>query len=313
VRVLWLGAGASVEGGYPLAGSLLQTLEREATEPVVEESVRTAWQRFAAFREQAEGTERTLLSSSNPEVVLSVPDLLEAARSADNDRIASTLLSPAVRALRDRRAGRPVEQRASQITPFDLEREYNRPERTRLDEAVRARNALLHVLDDFFARRHYDDGTSEGYARRAYLRRELNQLNAGDIVITTNWDTTIERTLLEQGKWVPTDGYGFTAALTCVPPIFRLAGKKPIATSLQRWPRWSPKRSTIRVLKIHGSFGWRTSMTLGTSVVYPAKIYMEHDRFLSVMPLVRPAAAASPSAHDLRLLWDKAAGEFYNA
>lgn len=59
-------------------------------------------------------------------------------------------------------------------------------------------------------------------------------------MITLNWDTTIERTLLEDGRWTPRDGYGFKKNLD-------QSRKGKIAAC------------EITVLKLHGSVGWHRS------------------------------------------------------
>ena len=41
----------------------------------------------------------------------------------------------------------------------------------------------------------------------------LSELNVGDRVVTLNWDTTVERTLAELGRWNPTTGYGIEKPL----------------------------------------------------------------------------------------------------
>src|SRR4051812_15187586 len=98
MKVLWLGAGASVSAGYPTAQELLAALElmvQRGSDVFTEE----AWRRFVAFRESATGVDRTILMSRNPEVVLSLPDLWDAALEADNRAIEADT-SIAIRKLR---------------------------------------------------------------------------------------------------------------------------------------------------------------------------------------------------------------------
>ena len=312
MRVLWIGAGASIPAGYPSALALLGRLEEAATTGVVEEGVRKAWRRFADFRDSATGIERTLLFSPNPEVVLSLPDLLEAARLADDERIESEILRPTMHALRASTAGQAKDYATAAIAGERIEREYNREERLRLEQGRKARDALLHVLNDFFATRHYEDHTPAGYKRRDYLRRELAELREGDVVITTNWDTMIERTLLEEARWSPFDGYGFESRLTPIPPEVReIVSHGHDWPDLPMLPTWASKTSRVQVLKIHGSFGWRVPMTFGPKVEAPGRVYLDHAELLQLMPLLRPGSAASPQQGDLCLLWDEAEPSSY--
>jgi hypothetical protein len=313
VKVLWIGAGGAIKAGYPSAIDLLPRIEEVATAAVVEEGVRAAWQRFATFRNDATGTERTLLWSANPEVVLSVPDLLEAARDADDARIESTLVLPAVLALTEAR-GRGSAAPETAVQPHEaIEMEYERAERRRLSEAPHARDALLQVLDYFFGLRHHEDSVAAGYERRSYLRRELADLEDGDVVITTNWDTTLERTLLEEGRWSPADGYGFPVRLSPVPPDIRSLVADGRWPSPPTWPAWAPVRSSVRVLKIHGSYGWRIKGVFGPRVDSPGRVHLDHATLLSEMPMVRPGSGPTPQFTDMCLVWDEAQPEFYDA
>jgi hypothetical protein len=95
-------------------------------------------------------------------------------------------------------------------------------------------------LEEFFDVKHNDDRTPDGHKRRDYLRGFLKAVSTGDVVITLNWDTTAERTLAELGRWNPTTGYGFPKPL-----IGSSVGSRPVLLD-----------SPVRVLKLHGSFGW---------------------------------------------------------
>ena len=81
-----------------------------------------------------------------------------------------------------------------------------------LYDADTARYRLLDCLIAYFEWKHYE-GAETPAAQREYLRRKLDELRPGDVVITTNWDTNCERTLFESGVWSPRDGYGFTRYL----------------------------------------------------------------------------------------------------
>jgi hypothetical protein len=81
MRVLLFGAGSSMRAGYPLASELISATE-EFVHSEREVMRRTYWNRWDSWRRNAEGIVKELLYSSNPEVVLSVPDLYEAALQA---------------------------------------------------------------------------------------------------------------------------------------------------------------------------------------------------------------------------------------
>jgi hypothetical protein len=113
-----------------------------------------------------------------------------------------------------------------------------------------ARVSFLRCLEHYFQMKHLED--SKSHWRRDYLRPVLAELCRGDVVITLNWDTTIERTLYEDGHWTrwnPVTGYGFRRELyrglddSGITPHGTLPAELDVA-------------SKIQVLKLHGSVGW---------------------------------------------------------
>lgn len=113
-----------------------------------------------------------------------------------------------------------------------------------------ARDSLLRCLEYFFQVKHADDSNNQW--RRDYLRPVLADLRSGDAVITFNWDTTIERTLYEDGgwaRWNPVTGYGFRKELC---PGLDNSGVTPPGPL----PGGLDVASEIQVLKLHGSVGW---------------------------------------------------------
>ena len=67
-------------------------------------------------------------------------------------------------------------------------------------------------------------------------------------MITFNYDASLERVLLEQSKWNPSDGYGLGA----IRLVLRESG-----------PRYLPSEpSTVPIFHLHGSFGWCTNFSL---------------------------------------------------
>ena len=229
MRVLFLGAGASKCAGYPLANELMPAIREEAEKtPLV--NLKSAWQVWAEFLQHQKGALALLLKNPNPEVVLSAVDLCELAR--------------------DKR-GAFKEKYADQAWSLVLSdgtvpnHWWRSAGHKSLFEAGGARNRFVDCLVWFFTFKHQDDSRDENRSRRGYLRDLLLELRKGDVVITLNWDTTVERFLEELGRWNPLRGYGFEKTL-------RVGGRdvsKPL-------PRDFPKDSEILVLKPHGSYGW---------------------------------------------------------
>ncbi len=230
MRVLIFGAGASQPAGYPLARGLLDEVEREAghTSSV---QYRDAWREWEEFRESIPASLRLIAYNSNPEIVLSLADLFIAAVESEDD----CRTSSAIRAF----------LAAGTANSQELESYFNSQEREALSNAFAARVRLLDALEYFFWFRHHEDG--EQRAKRDYLRPLLESLDNGDAVITLNWDTVAERTLAEVRRWHPGDGYGFARELLVKCPNGQTTPLPPGVLG----------RSTVQVLKLHGSFGWR--------------------------------------------------------
>jgi hypothetical protein len=207
MRVVILGAGASICAGYPPAEDLLRKLKEDAKHVGLE--LRDAWDVWAEVVASAPEEVHPLLTARNPEIVLSFLDLCKMFLDEN-----FTAVSPAW-----------------------------------LSNASTAKNSLIHLLGDYFMWKHVED--SQHTDRRAYMREMLRDLKAGDAVVTFNWDTVVERSLLELGRWNPTDGYGFIKSFRDASDIDDFNGPAhPLAEPL-------PKQSEIRVLKLHGSVGWR--------------------------------------------------------
>jgi len=171
VQVLILGAGASKPAGYPVAGELISAIE-EFVRADREILLKNYWDRWTSWRNSAQGIVKELLSNPNPEVVLSLPDLYEAAlHAADIDQLQKV----------------HRKWKAGEITEEDLRRHeeyYQTQEHKELSAARSALIGLLECLQRFFFFLHYQDRKDR--VKRDYLRRHLAPLSEGDVVITLN-------------------------------------------------------------------------------------------------------------------------------
>jgi hypothetical protein len=230
IKVLILGAGASKGAGYPLGADLMPTIETDAKDSG-NLTLREAWRHWEDTKNKAPGALRLLLDDPNPEVILSVLDLRRMSYFAKFER--------AIRP--DRREEALSCGLSDAAIPDDC---FTSLDQKWLYDADTARYRLLNGLIAYFEWKHYDDWEAPA-ARREYLRQKLAKLHAGDVVITTNWDTNCERTLFEGGLWNPRDGYGFVRDL-------RGDFNQPVTGRFA-------KPSEILVLKLHGSVGWYRS------------------------------------------------------
>jgi hypothetical protein len=229
MRVFLFGAGASVKAGYPLARNLIEEIGKEARDSAIQNLSR-AWAEWQKLRDNSTGVASYLLGSSNPEVILSLPDLCEVAIDSQ-----------------DRQAFERARQKylAGSNDPSDIWNHLGSEVRELAKESVAARERFRDCLNDYFLYKHYLDSKPENQAHREYLKRVLGRLVVGDRVLTLNWDTAVERSLMEDDRWNPMNGYGFQKILhkgICDGPSEPLDFEVP--------------ESEIVVLKLHGSVGW---------------------------------------------------------
>lgn len=229
-RVLIVGAGASIAAGYPSAEVLLETLGNDAQTPGNAQQLTDAWKLWKEIIRSAPIEIQHLLTARNPEIVLSLLDLCE---EYVREHFENIFPGDRGRQAADQSLG------SDRLDPGLYAREGHRW----IDDAARVKNQLILLLGEYFTWRHAQD--AEHPERRAYLRNLLGELRLGDVVITLNWDSTIERTLLELGRWSPRDGYGFKKRF----------GSDSIEPA-KKLPQILTTRSEILVLKLHGSVGW---------------------------------------------------------
>lgn len=203
-----------------------------------------------------------VLRSSNPELVLTVPDLLEAALN-DSDAENWRKVKAAATA-------------GDEASINEINAHWKDPRRDQLVQAVLAKQAFQRLADDFFSHNHCSDSEGEARNRRSYLQNALAKLAENDTVVTTNWDTLSERVLMEQGRWFPTDGYGFKVRIM-IGPLWGRRRQEELVEA-----------SNVKVLKLHGGTGWfRTEENAG-------KIYLRHARYLQYFTL-----PGHPEIHDI--------------
>lgn len=100
------------------------------------------------------------------------------------------------------------------------------------------RRILLLALRAFLDHKHETDKIDHTWA---VLQRFAEKLRKGDVVVTLNYDSSVERVLHSLGKWSPSDGCGFE--IVC-------QRSEHDATRVTFEP------SLVKVLHLHGAVGW---------------------------------------------------------
>lgn len=268
-RVLVLGAGVSAPAGYPPTVNLLESIGQEAGRSNFFQ-LSNAWDIWCKYLENLPPELEFLRAAQNPELILSFTDLLDVAASEEDHRRTVEAVSHL--------------KKTGQADPASLENYFTSPGRGLVSNARQGKAQLLEALTWYFAFRHMDDRKAP-QSSRDYLRQLLNPLERGDAVLTFNWDTLAERTLAEDGRWSPLNGYGFTRQLT---RDLGPEGRVPI-------PNGRLPLSDIVILKLHGSFGWRAA---------EKGMYLDAENFLRGFEW--------PNSGDLVALHDAAEPEHYS-
>ena len=124
------------------------------------------------------------------------------------------------------------------------------------------RRILLRAMEAYFESRHHDDRQQFGDAKWKNLRGFAKILTDDDVVITFNYDSTVERVLWYEKKWTPRDGYGFKLGLQ--------------KDQLDRTPvEFSSSR--VKVFHLHGSIGWHPKPLSDDGGAAPAEIEVSLD------------------------------------
>jgi hypothetical protein len=211
---------------------------------------RSDWEYWRELRDGPLKAIEFLLTSPNPEVILSTLDLYAAGYAAVHTSEVGHV--------------RGYGQR-----PFTSEQEEAAKDaahklfaaRAQAQIPSRARACLVQSLHDYFQHKHQQDAELEGLTRHRYLTDLMSTLAPGDVVITFNWDALVERVLARLGLWTPIDGYGLN---------FR-------RLQFRGGPISGAKRSAIKVLKLHGSLGWYqpTHRWEGTGILLDGHIFLK--------------------------------------
>lgn len=215
-KILFLGAGASHDACYPLTANIFNELDSFYKNYNVNDYQKRWGELKASFKKFPKALE-FLINSKNPEIILTLPDLLDEAKEQYEDNLSL--------ASNNHSLLKTVTDKIHEI--YDKKHSLN---------AKMIKNNFSMLLGHYFLMRHCED---QARTLPSYLEKMFAQF---DCIITTNWDTLPERVLLKQNKWHPSDGYGFQ-----VPLEDELASSgENIITN----------QSAIKIFKLHGSIGW---------------------------------------------------------
>jgi hypothetical protein len=260
MNVYVLGAGVSKCVGYPVGTELFDEID---------EYVRGSGNlrdRFN-YREDWDNLHRWLETNTNPTIAQAYQTkniehlftILDFATELRTDALLSVAF-----------AGRGTEERTTKSVAFGAFDEQ-------IKDYQQYRNVLVWALEHYFAWRHHEDYGLSREKNWGILRAFAGKLEPGDAVITFNYDATLERVLLDQGKWSPKDGYGFEL-------VFQKSRYDKAIVEFNK--------SAILVLHLHGATGWYRRPVFAPDYDLPPK---------GGGALPREALGAAPLSTDISL------------
>lgn len=231
-----LGAGVSKSVGYPVGTELFDEIDKYVRESG------SLLDRFD-YREDWNQLHRWLDTNPNPTIV-------QAYRNKNIEHLftvldfAAGLLNDAVLGVY---AARGTVEGTARSAAYDAFKGTT-------EDYRRYRRILLWALEHYFSWRHSEDYRSSGESKWDSLRAFGEILEPGDAIITFNYDATLERVLLGQGKWSPSDGYGFGVC-------FQKSRDDKTQVALDK--------SQVLVLHLHGASGWYRRPMFAPDYVLP--------------------------------------------
>jgi hypothetical protein len=221
MNVYVLGAGVSKCVGYPVGTELFDEIDKYVR---CGGACVDRFENWGNLHNWLESNPNPLIAQAyrtkNIEHLFTVLDLARALRS-----------DAATSMVAEERGTAPRADKAATLNKFALE----------VNEYRKYRDMLMWALEHYFAWRHGEDSEKSKERDWDTLRAFGEKLASGDVVITFNYDASLERILLKQGKWSPEDGYGFELSFQSSPD-----DKSPVKLAT----------SPVLVLHLHGASGW---------------------------------------------------------
>jgi hypothetical protein len=219
-KVIFLGAGASVDAGYPLTSNLYKVLESDhKNSPNVTD--REAWHKFSAT---IDGIKLNYAEFSDCENIEYLMTILSLSHSFHEGKSIPNSIADAKE-------------------HFDKFIESNKTASTY--EA--AKNSFAICIESTFAQMDYDMGEERFIYLKDFFKKNLK---SDDTIITTNYDLLSERCLQKEGMWNVHDGYGFKVSFRDKDAFLRKKNKN------EKINAYNSKNSNVKILKLHGSVGW---------------------------------------------------------
>ena len=233
MNIYIVGAGVSHQVSYPLGGALFSYIDsyiRDRRASLDRKDYAKEWPKLCRWlKGNRDSLVRAAYITGNIENIFTALDFARKLRDEGHSKVARSI------------------RKSDQAGPIDAEADSKRIDQ-QTDLHLRYSCILRWAMVRYFQQRHQEDLNISKTQDTGWqvLRRFGEKVKPRDVVITFNYDATLERVLLEQGKWNPSDGY-------------RLGITRLQPGNGSHCPPSQP--STVPILHLHGSFGWYTNFS----------------------------------------------------
>ena len=238
MRVYVLGAGVSKTVGYPLGAELFEEVSKFIRQSGSARD-RFEYKHWKRLRRRLRENKNSLIAEAYQrrqiEHLFTVLDLASILRSDSHDNVFRSLKHGP----KARDEAMEVYKRFNKVTRNY--REY--------------REILLWALEAYFEHMHFYDSLNNSRQEWDSLRLFARKLEHGDVVITFNYDSTVERVLIQEGKWSPKHGYGSEV-------VFQQSPLDEQSVEFETSP--------ITTYHLHGALGWYRKPATRTDYVLPS-------------------------------------------
>jgi hypothetical protein len=236
VRVYILGAGFSRHAGYPLANGLIDEMDDFVkSDNNADAEMKAQWAEMQHMLANGDGSDalhaavKEAYRLRNAEALISFLDAVRNVAYASSERDVHEYI-----AAKETGSGL-IERRFSHSDKF----------RSSSEAETKIRDCLVNALTAYFEWRNHRDTTSGAASQWKLIHEFCDQcLRPGDAVISFNYDCSLERVLLQQGRFAVKYTKNWPNIQFLIPNIME--------------PKHAAEdKREILLLKLHGSVGWQ--------------------------------------------------------
>lgn len=248
MRVYILGAGFSRHAEYPLANELLDAIDKFAkSKDNTDLNLKAQWPEV----------QRLLATEDGPDALH--PAVRETYRLRNVEALISFLdaVGSVAKASSQKDVQEYMKAKATRSVPPDDSFSHSDNFRSNSKVEAKIRDGLVNALIAYFEWRNDQDAKRDLLSKWTLIHEFCGQrLRPGDAIISFNYDCSLERVLLQQGRFAVKYTENWPSIQFLIPNIIK-------AKRVDKTP------TEILLLKLHGSVGWQQFLHQGCVGIPP--------------------------------------------